>query len=777
MLNGFFAYTSRPEVRECITTAVISINRNDQFKISTWEELKSNGTYLIDEICSKIDESELFLVDLSYINHNVLFELGYAIAKNKRIIIFLDPSIKNAKQNYSRLNLSTIHYLEFMNSTELISRFLSQDISSTLENTLLNRMYGNYPSLPLDCSGLLYLKSRHEDDASIKLSRIIEKSKIQPITVDDPNEALTQTVEWYLKQSIQAAVIIGHLIDDERESSEFHNAKVAFCAGMGYALKKKVLLLVKEPFNPSLDYLQLLIKYYTSSECHRYASRWLTEAEENTNFSTRKIHSNQGGNEVVLADADLGDYIAEQEIQTLHEYYVPIVNIKDILRSEYSLLIGRKGTGKSALLYMINHNLIQNKNHLVCIIKPVGYALEGLLKILRDLPEDSEKSYLMESLWKFLIYTELAQSVIEKINKRPTYIDYTPEELVLVDYIEKNKEIFASDFWVRFENIIAGCVQLKNVTHDRRLRISEFLHDKLVSKLRSLLVEVFSINYEKIVILVDNLDKTWKIGEQTGMLSAFLFGLISVSSRIRSEFSLKNTKTEFTLLIFLRSDIFSYIYRIARERDKLKYQQISWNNPEILLQVIEDRLIFNFPEFTSERIWTKYFCSEVNGIPIKQFIIENIVPRPRDIVFLVLEALRNAIAKRHTKIEEEDLLSAQIRYSQHALDSLIVESDIDVDDMENLLYEFAGQQRVITKDQLYSIIKKNLGEKYLPEQIIEMLCDRAFLGRQVSAGKFRYQYSFDDAIPRSLQKAFIEKTGIEEYEINAPYRKYLEIEN
>lgn len=320
-------------------------------------------------------------------------------------------------------------------------------------------------------------------------------------------------------------------------------------------------------------------------------------------------------------------------------------------------------------------------------------------------------------------------------------------------------------------------MQLKNVTHDRRLRISEFLHDKLVSKLRSLLVEVFSINYEKIVILVDNLDKTWKIGEQTGMLSAFLFGLISVSSRIRSEFSLKNTKTEFTLLIFLRSDIFSYIYRIARERDKLKYQQISWNNPEILLQVIEDRLIFNFPEFTSERIWTKYFCSEVNGIPIKQFIIENIVPRPRDIVFLVLEALRNAIAKRHTKIEEEDLLSAQIRYSQHALDSLIVESDIDVDDMENLLYEFAGQQRVITKDQLYSIIKKNLGEKYLPEQIIEMLCDRAFLGRQVSAGKFRYQYSFDDAIPRSLQKAFIEKTGIEEYEINAPYRKYLEIEN
>ena len=128
MLSGFFAYTSRPEVRETISNAVKSINANGQYSISTWEETKSAGTYLIHEICNQIDDSDLFLADLTYINHNVLFELGYAIAKNKRIVLFLDPTVKNAIQNYGRLNLSLIRYLEFRNSKELTSRFLKERV-------------------------------------------------------------------------------------------------------------------------------------------------------------------------------------------------------------------------------------------------------------------------------------------------------------------------------------------------------------------------------------------------------------------------------------------------------------------------------------------------------------------------------------------------------------------------------------------------------------------------------------------------------------------------
>ena len=225
----------------------------------------------------------------------------------------------------------------------------------------------------------------------------------------------------------------------------------------------------------------------------------------------------------------------------------------------------------------------------------------------------------------------------------------------------------------------------------------------------------------------------------------------------------------------MRSDIFAHIHRIAHERDKLKYLLISWDDPEILLKVIEDRLVHNFPEYSSEEIWEHYFCPEVNGIPTKKFIVETIVPRPRDIVFLVLEALRFTIAKQHKRIEEDDLLSAQQRYSQHALDSLIVEGDIDSSDMENLIYEFVGQKKILTKEELITIITTSMKGNYNPDDIIEMLCDRAFLGRQVKPNEFRYQNSFEDAIPKSLQKNYKRISGREAYEISAPYRKYLEI--
>lgn len=775
MLSGFFAYTSRPEVRETISNAVKSINANGQYSISTWEETKSAGTYLIHEICNQIDDSDLFLADLTYINHNVLFELGYAIAKNKRIVLFLDPTVKNAIQNYGRLNLSLIRYLEFRNSKELTSRFLKENISDTLSGTFLNQMFPGYPNPPIKFQGMLYLKSRHEDNASIRVSRLIDKLKFTPTHIDDPNEAMTQSVEWYLRCSLEAAVIIGHFVDDERELSEFHNAKVAFCAGMGYAFKKNVLLLVKEPFKHSLDYLHLLITYSTSTECEKLTTKWLDNIElsekDKDSFPSNYPITDKNS----LPNADLGSFIAEQEVETLPLYYVPIINMNDLLRSDYSLLIGRKGAGKSALLYIIKHNLSENKKNHICIIKPVGYELEGLLKVLRDLPEESEKSYLMESLWKFLIYTELAKSITNKIADRPPYTDNTPEELALIEFVDANKNVVTPDFWERFETIIETCKNLKDSSTDRRLKISEYLHDNLISRLKSLLLGVFPKTYERVVVLVDNLDKSWKIGNQIELLSSFLFGLISVSSRIRAELSPKNCPFEFTILTFLRSDIFTHIHRIAHERDKLKYLLISWDDPEILLKVIEDRLVHNFPEYSSEEIWEHYFCPEVNGIPTKKFIVETIVPRPRDIVFLVLEALRFTIAKQHKRIEEDDLLSAQQRYSQHALDSLIVEGDIDSSDMENLIYEFVGQKKILTKEELITIITTSMKGNYNPDDIIEMLCDRAFLGRQVKPNEFRYQNSFEDAIPKSLQKNYKRISGREAYEISAPYRKYLEI--
>src|SRR4051812_34816560 len=93
MPRGFFGYPSNPAtIGETIRTAVTEINRGGVAQIRTWEGLNISGRIIIQEILQAIDESQFFCIDLTGLNFNVMFELGYAIARNKVIFPIFDDS-------------------------------------------------------------------------------------------------------------------------------------------------------------------------------------------------------------------------------------------------------------------------------------------------------------------------------------------------------------------------------------------------------------------------------------------------------------------------------------------------------------------------------------------------------------------------------------------------------------------------------------------------------------------------------------------------------------
>ena len=61
-----------------------------------------DGKIVIDVICDHIRQTNFFIADLTEINPNVLFELGYAIAKNKRIWTLIDRSITRAREDFKK---------------------------------------------------------------------------------------------------------------------------------------------------------------------------------------------------------------------------------------------------------------------------------------------------------------------------------------------------------------------------------------------------------------------------------------------------------------------------------------------------------------------------------------------------------------------------------------------------------------------------------------------------------------------------------------------------
>jgi hypothetical protein len=773
-MKGFFAHSSNEEICETISNAIIEINLSNNIELHSWIELKIAGNFIIDTITYKIKNSELFIADLTDLNHNVLFELGYAIALNKRIVITMDTSKSKAKYNYDRLNLSSLGFIGYHNSHELRNKFNTEEPYKDLDNTIFNRLYSGYLFPPTDNSGLLYLKSLVETDASMKVSKILEKTKIKPLIVDDPKETRNQDVEWYIKYCLCSYAVIGHLLDNERIDNEFHNAKVSLCMGIAYGFDKKIIMLAHKPFNSPLDYKHLLKEHSTAYECGKFLTNWKEAIEPEylsiQNQESKKIVEIKQNNKIKTID--IGDYIAEQESDELHNYFIDTISLDIAFKSDYSIFIGRKGTGKSALLYKLQHDMRVEKNNHVCVIKPLSYEIGGLVKIIKDIGEDSIRSYFIESIWKFLIYTELAKSIFLRIDNYPVYKELTQDEEDLLNFVERNELIILDDFWTRFDNIVHNCEGLFREKQENKLRISEYLHNTLLSKLRKILQNNISV-YNKVAILIDNLDKTWKFGSDIPELSSFLLGLLSVSSQVKTDLSLSNSN--FSLIIFLRSDIFTYIYRGARERDKIKYHSIVWDDPEILFQIIEER--FKYSLGITNDIWKKYFPVSIDGMDTKDYIINNIIPRPRDIIFLVQLSLRNAAIHKHSKINVKDIKDAMKRYSQYAFDSLIVENGISITDFENLLYEFVGSNRIITQEELLLAIKNANIDDYSFEEIEKILCDRSFLGRKIGKNKFRYQYSYlEEKIIKSLEKKIERDEDSRYYEINIPFRTYLEIE-
>ena len=104
MKKGFFAYSSTPEYcGEFIEAAILKINESYKgiSELKSWKPLEISGKLVINEILKAIDESDFFCADLTGMNDNVLFELGYAIAQKKPIWILLDKSRHLSQQTIS----------------------------------------------------------------------------------------------------------------------------------------------------------------------------------------------------------------------------------------------------------------------------------------------------------------------------------------------------------------------------------------------------------------------------------------------------------------------------------------------------------------------------------------------------------------------------------------------------------------------------------------------------------------------------------------------------
>lgn len=778
----FVAYPSSPASRaETVELAIETISRSDVVCMRGWKTILPGGRLIISRVFDEIRACDCLVADLTGLNPNVLFELGYALAHRKKLWILLDTSIEKAKSDFDRFQLfSTVGYRGSSNSDKIVEGFYNDQPYAPgpcLYDDLLE--VSKRPMRPT----LVYLKAHVATEASNRLTRRVMAGQIASV-IDDPAEGANQPLSWYVNRVEASSAVVCHLLSSDHVNWQLHNAKQAFVAGMAHGLGKPLLMLAHSPYSSPLDYKDLLRVCDTAVQAETLFNEWFAPVAETVRVqeSNAEYYKNQAIARSTLEKIDLGEMIAENESEYLANYFIPTAAYNEALHANHSIFVGRKGTGKSATFYKLQDELSKDVRNHVCIIKPVAYELEGVVLLLSKTLNNADSGYLIESLWKFLINTELAKSLFTQINYRPVYYGRTAGERDLVEFVEQNTSWIMPEFSIRLESAVSKLMALPETgtVDSRRKNISEKLHGDMLPRLKTITGNLIS-GKNRVVILVDNLDKAWDQTQDLTRVSELLFGLLSVSNRIATDFERDATfrgKCAFSLILFLRSDIYAAIIRFAHERDKIPVRRMSWDDPAMLLRVLEERFIKSDLDCGEpEEIWQRFFSATVRNRTTRQYLAETVLPRPRDLLYLVKTALQFAINRNHGRIEEEDLLSAEVEYSRFALNSLMAENAGQIQSLERLLTQFSLSSEIITELDLLGCIER-AGVIEQPSDVAEFLCELAFLGMEVEPNRFEYLYDeADTAKLRAMASRGAEQNpqGLRRYRINRAYHRYLEV--
>lgn len=107
-------------------------------------------------------------------------------------------------------------------------------------------------------------------------------------------------------------------------------------------------------------------------------------------------------------DIDWGPDEAKGD-KNLNKYFVEIAEYKEILKGNYRYIVGRKGSGKTAILERVKIETEKDPMSFIGYLSLRNFPLQ-LLKSLRDKSMEDKSQYV--PIWKFLILVELSRLIV-----------------------------------------------------------------------------------------------------------------------------------------------------------------------------------------------------------------------------------------------------------------------------------------------------------------------------------------------------------------------------
>ena len=366
------------------------------YRYEPWEFNDISGSQIISPIIENIDKSPFVVADITYLNNNITYEVGFAIGRRKKVLLLRHGDIVGDKALANSVGIyDTLGYRTY--STE-----------EQIRNMLTSHVV--LDPIPFDSSintkaPVYVMPSPGRAEASSTLISRIKKARYRYRSFS-ASEDVRLSAPVAISQVAQSAGVIILLDDLDKEQM----LRSMFVAGLADGMEKPLLLLSQTHAKMPLDIRDQVKGYKDQVDIADIVADFCPEINSKLQDTAPKSIASPN----MLARTSIGDPTAENEMTTLENYYLQTDQYFRALRGEVNLIVGRKGSGKTALFIRLRDTVRADKRNIVVDLKPESYQLLKLKdEILTHLAEGS-RQHLITAFWEYLILLEVTYKLLEK---------------------------------------------------------------------------------------------------------------------------------------------------------------------------------------------------------------------------------------------------------------------------------------------------------------------------------------------------------------------------
>jgi hypothetical protein len=362
----------------------------------------------------------------------------------------------------------------------------------------------------------------------------------------------------------------------------------------------------------------------------------------------------------------LGDIRAESDHRMLDRAFYETADYKSLLESdEKVVVVGRRGTGKSALTFRLSEEWKDSrdgKSSILIVVSPDEHhtlALEPYITRVgtKFLPIRAAS----RMLWKYGLLLQVAQALSSRYKTKDLVAESAP--LIAHLHIWGKQE---THFYDKLRSTLKRTLAAGVPTEEFIAHLSDTLEIPVIEKeLRKVLDAARPVR-----ILVDRLDEGF---DPSTAGVAFIDGVVTAAIDIATVF-----RGKIRPLIFLRDNIFRAVaYHDQDYARNIEGQtlRLHWDVNTLFYMVCNRiRAAFDDKQQNNKRLWNRYVSHELVDEDGFRHCLKFTLYRPRDILILLNSAFENAskrdLSSAMTTIGLTDIERSAKTISDNRLDDL-----------------------------------------------------------------------------------------------------------